>query len=140
MMLSLTNLNIIVGTVYNGSVLVYCFIVMSQYSFDLSKKSSGFRYKSCVCGISITVSFSAIAEANEFMDELLTVHLPKVLAKRAILREFSVHIPKKLFVGILPTHRDINAFFSDGEITGLAAMTRKNDCKPTRADGRFSVV
>ncbi|OQR76109.1 hypothetical protein BIW11_07988 [Tropilaelaps mercedesae] len=84
---------------------------------------------------------SARAEANEFMDNLLEMQLPRLVKDRVErLRDFSFEIPKKLLGGIIPTHRDIQANFSQGILTGLFSVRRKGDCKPVFRDGHFAVI
>ncbi|XP_022709251.1 uncharacterized protein LOC111272207 [Varroa jacobsoni] len=84
---------------------------------------------------------SARLEANEFLDNLLEIRLPKLLPDRAErLRDFSCYIEKKLFIGILPTHRDLTANFTEGTVSGLQKVKREGDCKPTFSDGNYVVI
>ncbi|OQR79231.1 hypothetical protein BIW11_05880 [Tropilaelaps mercedesae] len=74
-------------------------------------------------------------DANRFMDDLLGQRLRIETLRYQLdgmpLDDFKFKIKKELELGILPTHRDIKANFTNGMLLGLTSLRRRSGCNPT---------
>lgn len=85
------------------------------------------------------VSASAFAgtqdESNRYMDDLLGRRLLQQSARYNLdglpLEDFKFKIKKELELGIVPTHRDIKANFTNGMLKGFTSLRRRAGCNPT---------
>lgn len=86
--------------------------------------------------VRIIPAFASTQEdANRFIDELLGQRLRQEAYRFQLdgvpLDDFKFKIKKELELGILPTHRDIKANFTNGMLKGLTMLRRKAGCNPT---------
>ena len=71
-------------------------------------------------------------ESNQFIDDLLKTRLPAIPGINAVvLDDFKFKIKKELELGVIATHRDIKANFTNGILKGLDSLRRKDNCEPT---------
>lgn len=82
--------------------------------------------------VSVAANAGSALESNQFIDDLLKTRLPAVPGINAVpLDDFKFKIKKELELGVLPTHRDIKANFTNGVLKGLDNLRRKDNCQPT---------
>lgn len=90
---------------------------------------------SCMAVRIIPAFASTQEDANRFIDELLGQRLRQEAYRFQLdgvpLDDFKFKIKKELELGILPTHRDIKANFTNGMLKGLTMLRRKAGCNPT---------
>ncbi|XP_003742233.1 uncharacterized protein LOC100901300 [Galendromus occidentalis] len=91
-----------------------------------------FTHLCLLVAAAVGVNAASRQDSNRFIDDLLSVRLPSVPGINAVaLDDFKFKIKKELELGVLPTHRDIKANFTNGVLNGLGNLRRRDNCEPT---------
>ncbi|OQR76674.1 hypothetical protein BIW11_07628 [Tropilaelaps mercedesae] len=77
--------------------------------------------------------------SGDFIKEKIQNLLNSLPSEPVSVSPFHLKIKKKLLLGFIMTHRDIDAWFGNGQVTGLNSI-KVQKCRNTVVDGEHNVV